>query len=48
MYALGLWAAEGWAGLENAADALFWFEQAAQLGHERAALRVAELQGEQF
>ncbi|MDO7847403.1 tetratricopeptide repeat protein [Hymenobacter sp. M29] len=48
MYLLGIWAAEGWTGDEKIADALFWFEKAVQSGHNRAGLRLAELQGEQF
>ena len=48
MYLLGIWAAEGWTDNENMADALFWFKNAAQAGHNRAALRAAELQDESF
>lgn len=48
MYGLGTWAAEGWHGPANLADALFWFQRAADLGHKRAALRLAELHGEAF
>jgi len=47
MYILGIWAEEGWNSSENLADALFWFRHAAQLGLERAALRVAKLHGEE-
>lgn len=48
MYGLGTWAAEGWHGPASLADALFWFRHAADLGHEKAALRLAELYGEEF
>jgi TPR repeat protein len=48
MFFLGMWADSGWTGPENSADALFWFSKAAQLGHQRAALREAELRGEEF
>jgi TPR repeat protein len=48
MYALGLWAENGWNNEENLADAAFWFRHAASLGHERAMLHLAELQGEVF
>ena len=48
MYLLGIWEMEGWTENGNSADALFWFTKAAQLGHNRAALRAAELQGEEF
>ena len=43
MYVLGIWAEDGWNDQENLADASFWFQHAAGLGHERAALRLAEL-----
>ena len=48
MYSLGIWAEDGWNDQENLADAAFWFQSAAALGHERAALRLAELRGELF
>lgn len=48
MYILGIWAEDGWNDQENLADAAFWFQHAAALGHERASLRLAELQGEPF
>ncbi|GAB3636384.1 hypothetical protein GCM10027422_19740 [Hymenobacter arcticus] len=48
MYILGVWAESGWNDQENLADASFWFQQAAALGHERAALQLALLQGETF
>jgi TPR repeat protein len=48
MYILGIWAEDGWNDQQNMADATFWFQHAAALGHERAALRLAELQGEMF
>jgi TPR repeat protein len=48
MYFLGLWAQDGWTDAPNPADALFWFRQAAQLGHAHAALSEAQLEGEFF
>lgn len=48
MYLLGVWAESGWSGAENPADALFWYSQAAALGHEKAALEEAILRGETF
>ena len=48
MYLLGIWAEHGWNDQKNLADASFWFQHAIALGHERAALRLAELQGEEF
>jgi TPR repeat protein len=48
IYSLGIWAEEGWNDQQNIADATFWFQHAAALGHERAALRLAELHGETF
>lgn len=48
MYVLGIWSEEGWAESPNAADALFWFHNAAQLGHTRAALSEARLKAEEF
>ncbi len=48
MYILGTWEESGWTANVNVADALFWFKKAALLGHDKAALHVAELLGEQF
>ncbi|WP_345234016.1 tetratricopeptide repeat protein [Hymenobacter saemangeumensis] len=48
MYLLGAWAESGWNGNENLADAQFWYSHAAELGHTRAALCLAELKGENF
>ena len=48
MYVLGIWAAEGRTDQENYADASFWFKKATRMGHDKAALRLAELHGEQF
>ncbi|MCR5886364.1 sel1 repeat family protein [Hymenobacter sp. J193] len=48
MYFLGLWAEEGWSSPSNLVDARFWFRQAAELHHEKAALHLALLEGEEF
>ncbi|WP_176132858.1 tetratricopeptide repeat protein [Hymenobacter sp. CRA2] len=48
MYLLGRWAAEQWDGTGNSADAMFWLEKAAAQQHQRAMLRLAQLQGEEF
>lgn len=48
MYLLGIWAEHGWNDQENLADASFWFQHAAAIGHKRAALQLAELHGEEF
>lgn len=48
MYFLGCWEESGWTGKENPADALFWYNHAAKLGHQGAALNAAELHGEIF
>ncbi|MDQ2769149.1 MAG: sel1 repeat family protein, partial [Bacteroidota bacterium] len=38
MYLLGIWAESGWTDGEKIAEALFWFNKAALLGHNKAAL----------
>ncbi|AHJ97457.1 tetratricopeptide repeat protein [Hymenobacter swuensis] len=46
MYLLGRWAEEGWDTVPNPADARFWFREAANRGHERAAWRLASFEGD--
>ncbi|MCA8829969.1 tetratricopeptide repeat protein [Hymenobacter pini] len=46
MYLLGRWAEEGWDAVPNLADARFWFQEAANQGHEKAAWRLASIEGD--